>query len=176
MFSWQFICHFTKNFKYSLSVLYHLFAGPVVCESIKNIIYFLFRCPSCFYNLLNMFCELTCSPRQSEFLNITATEDYVDPVINQTKTNVKELQYYIGESFANGKKTFHYSSFIVGFRTVDQVLFVFLSTMKMTIFSSFGHAVWVVASLVSQDLNYNLLNNLLEEGICFNPFLTMSAT
>ncbi|XP_066209531.1 NPC intracellular cholesterol transporter 1 isoform X1 [Saccopteryx leptura] len=59
------------------------------------------RCPSCFYNLMNLFCELTCSPRQSQFLNVTATEDYVDPITNQTKTNVKELQYYVGESFAN---------------------------------------------------------------------------
>ncbi|KAB1258510.1 NPC intracellular cholesterol transporter 1 [Camelus dromedarius] len=50
---------------------------------------------------MNLFCELTCSPRQSQFLNVTATEDYVDPVTNQTKTNVKELQYYVGESFAN---------------------------------------------------------------------------
>lgn len=52
---------------------------------------------------MNLFCELTCSPRQSQFLNVTAMEDYVDPVTNQTKTNVKELQYYVGESFANGK-------------------------------------------------------------------------
>nr|XP_012601559.1 Niemann-Pick C1 protein isoform X1 [Microcebus murinus] len=62
---------------------------------------FLSRCPSCFYNLLTLFCELTCSPRQSQFLNVTATEDYVDPVTNQTRTNVKELQYYVGQSFAN---------------------------------------------------------------------------
>uniref|UniRef100_A0A8C6DK86 NPC intracellular cholesterol transporter 1 n=1 Tax=Moschus moschiferus TaxID=68415 RepID=A0A8C6DK86_MOSMO len=62
---------------------------------------FLSRCPSCFYNLMNLFCELTCSPQQSQFLNVTATEDYVDPSTNQTKTNVKELQYYVGESFAN---------------------------------------------------------------------------
>ncbi|XP_044629465.2 NPC intracellular cholesterol transporter 1 [Equus asinus] len=62
---------------------------------------FLSRCPSCFYNLMNLFCELTCSPQQSQFLNVTATEDYVDPVTNQTKTNVIELQYYVGESFAN---------------------------------------------------------------------------
>ena len=41
--------------------------------------------------------------RPSQFLNVTATEDYVDPATNQTKTNVKELQYYVGESFANGK-------------------------------------------------------------------------
>ncbi|EHH29220.1 Niemann-Pick C1 protein [Macaca mulatta] len=38
---------------------------------------------------------------QSQFLNVTATEDYVDPVTNQTKTNVKELQYFVGQSFAN---------------------------------------------------------------------------
>ncbi|VTJ90604.1 Hypothetical predicted protein, partial [Marmota monax] len=62
---------------------------------------FLSRCPSCFYNLMNLFCELTCSPRQSQFLNVTETEDYVDPITNQTKTNVKELQYYVGQSFAN---------------------------------------------------------------------------
>ncbi|XP_058412786.1 NPC intracellular cholesterol transporter 1 isoform X4 [Diceros bicornis minor] len=62
---------------------------------------FLSRCPSCFYNLMNLFCELTCSARQSQFLNVTATEDYVDPYKNQTKTNVVELQYYVGESFAN---------------------------------------------------------------------------
>ncbi|XP_060029577.1 NPC intracellular cholesterol transporter 1 isoform X2 [Erinaceus europaeus] len=70
-------------------------------NSLQLPLQFLSRCPSCFYNLMNLFCELTCSHRQSQFLNITATEDYVDPVTNQTKTNVKELQYYIGETFAN---------------------------------------------------------------------------
>ena len=68
-----------------------------------KIVCFFFRCTSCFNNLMNLFCELTCSPRQSQFLNVSATEDYDDPSTNQTKTNVKELQYYVGESFANGK-------------------------------------------------------------------------
>ncbi|XP_051826300.1 NPC intracellular cholesterol transporter 1, partial [Antechinus flavipes] len=62
---------------------------------------FLSRCPSCFYNLLNLFCELTCSPRQSQFLNVTATKSYIDPTTNETKTNVEELKYYIGQSFAD---------------------------------------------------------------------------
>ncbi|XP_053427652.1 NPC intracellular cholesterol transporter 1 isoform X3 [Nycticebus coucang] len=70
-------------------------------DSLQLPLQFLSRCPSCFYNLLNLFCELTCSPRQSQFLNVTATEDYVDPVTNQTRTNVKELQYYIEQNFAN---------------------------------------------------------------------------
>lgn len=63
---------------------------------------------------MNLFCELTCSPRQSQFLNVTETEEYVDPVTHENKTNVKELQYYVGESFANGKCTSNYSSFTVG--------------------------------------------------------------
>ncbi|XP_004853210.1 Niemann-Pick C1 protein isoform X2 [Heterocephalus glaber] len=70
-------------------------------ENLQLPLQFLSRCPSCFYNLMNLFCELTCSPHQSQFLNVTATEDYVDPYTNQTKTNVKELQYYVGQSFAN---------------------------------------------------------------------------
>lgn len=71
---------------------------------------------------MNLFCELTCSPRQSQFLNVTETEEYVDPVTHENKTNVKELQYYVGESFANGKDTFNYSSFTIGIRAVDQVV------------------------------------------------------
>uniref|UniRef100_A0A8C8SLW0 NPC intracellular cholesterol transporter 1 n=1 Tax=Pelusios castaneus TaxID=367368 RepID=A0A8C8SLW0_9SAUR len=62
---------------------------------------FLSRCPSCFYNLINLFCELTCSPHQKNFLNITQTIPYYDPVTKKNKTSITELQYYIGESFAN---------------------------------------------------------------------------
>ncbi|XP_020641351.3 NPC intracellular cholesterol transporter 1 [Pogona vitticeps] len=62
---------------------------------------FLSRCPSCFYNLLNLFCELTCSPHQSAFLNVTKTEPYLDPSTKTNKTSITELQYYIGETFAN---------------------------------------------------------------------------
>lgn len=52
---------------------------------------FLSRCPSCFFNLMNLFCELTCSPHQSQFMNATKFED----------DNVVEVQYYIGQTFAN---------------------------------------------------------------------------
>ncbi|XP_028924174.1 NPC intracellular cholesterol transporter 1 isoform X1 [Ornithorhynchus anatinus] len=62
---------------------------------------FLSRCPSCFYNLMNLFCELTCSPYQGQFLNVTTTGDFVDPVSNITKKNVETLEYYIGKSFAD---------------------------------------------------------------------------
>uniref|UniRef100_A0A8C7IBG8 Niemann-Pick disease, type C1 n=1 Tax=Oncorhynchus kisutch TaxID=8019 RepID=A0A8C7IBG8_ONCKI len=50
------------------------------------------RCPACFFNLMNLFCELTCSPRQSLFVN--GTQFTNDTAAN--KTNVVEVQYYIG--------------------------------------------------------------------------------
>ncbi|XP_032421696.1 NPC intracellular cholesterol transporter 1 [Xiphophorus hellerii] len=52
---------------------------------------FLSRCPSCFYNLMNLFCELTCSPHQSQFMNATKFKG----------KNVVEVEYYIGKTFAN---------------------------------------------------------------------------
>lgn len=57
------------------------------------------RCPACFFNFMTLFCELTCSPRQSEFLNVTQFSP--DPVDNST--NVVELSYYINQHFANCK-------------------------------------------------------------------------
>ncbi|KAF3858124.1 hypothetical protein F7725_011325 [Dissostichus mawsoni] len=52
---------------------------------------FLSRCPACFFNLMNLFCELTCSPHQSQFMNATKIEE----------GNVVEVQYYIGQTFTN---------------------------------------------------------------------------
>ncbi|KAM4552286.1 NPC intracellular cholesterol transporter 1 [Odontesthes bonariensis] len=52
---------------------------------------FLSRCPACFFNLMNLFCELTCSPYQSQFMNGTQFN----------ASNVVEVQYYIGQTFAN---------------------------------------------------------------------------
>lgn len=53
----------------------------------------LYRCPACFFNLMNLFCELTCSPHQSQFMNGTKIDE----------KNVLEVQYYIGKTFANGE-------------------------------------------------------------------------
>uniref|UniRef100_A0A672H4P8 SSD domain-containing protein n=1 Tax=Salarias fasciatus TaxID=181472 RepID=A0A672H4P8_SALFA len=56
---------------------------------------FLSRCPACFFNLMTLFCELTCSPRQSLFVNATKFN----------ASNVVEVQYYIGQTFTNGELT-----------------------------------------------------------------------
>lgn len=49
---------------------------------------------------MTLFCELTCSPRQSQFVN--ATDFSPDPEHN--KTNVLEVSYYISQTFANGEE------------------------------------------------------------------------
>lgn len=51
------------------------------------------RCPSCFFNMVNLFCELTCGPHQSQFMNATEISN----------NNVVQLTYYIGKTFANGQ-------------------------------------------------------------------------
>uniref|UniRef100_A0A7N5ZTR1 SSD domain-containing protein n=1 Tax=Anabas testudineus TaxID=64144 RepID=A0A7N5ZTR1_ANATE len=60
-------------------------------SSLQLPLQFLSRCPACFFNLMNLFCELTCSPHQSQFMNGTKFNE----------TNVVEVQYYIGKTFAN---------------------------------------------------------------------------
>uniref|UniRef100_A0A3Q3RBY7 SSD domain-containing protein n=1 Tax=Monopterus albus TaxID=43700 RepID=A0A3Q3RBY7_MONAL len=52
---------------------------------------FLSRCPACYFNLMTLFCELTCSSHQSQFMNATKING----------RNVVEVQYYIGQTFAN---------------------------------------------------------------------------
>ncbi|XP_061653506.1 NPC intracellular cholesterol transporter 1 isoform X2 [Phyllopteryx taeniolatus] len=60
---------------------------------------FLSRCPSCFFNLMNLFCELTCSPHQSQFLNATKFKSTNSTEFNSS--SVVEVQYYIGKAFSN---------------------------------------------------------------------------
>ncbi|GIX82803.1 NPC intracellular cholesterol transporter 1 [Caerostris darwini] len=54
------------------------------------------RCPSCYHNLANLFCNLICSPRQNQFLKVT---DFKTDGENKTVT---EISYYITEAFAQG--------------------------------------------------------------------------
>ncbi|KAM9439657.1 NPC intracellular cholesterol transporter 1 [Clarias gariepinus] len=66
--------------------------------SIQIPLQYLSRCPACFFNFMTLFCELTCSPRQSEFLKPTQFS-----VNNSTNTtNVVALSYNISQIFANG--------------------------------------------------------------------------
>ncbi|XP_050298712.1 NPC intracellular cholesterol transporter 1 isoform X2 [Anthonomus grandis grandis] len=56
---------------------------------------FLKRCPTCLANLVKNICEMTCSPRQSEFLQVKKTE--VNPTTNQTY--ITDIVYYITQDY-----------------------------------------------------------------------------
>lgn len=54
------------------------------------------RCPSCYHNLANVFCQLLCSPKQSTFVNVTRTSKSLKG------ESVEELTYYITNDYAYG--------------------------------------------------------------------------
>ncbi|KAG8196482.1 hypothetical protein JTE90_012299 [Oedothorax gibbosus] len=54
------------------------------------------RCPSCYHNLANVFCQLVCSPKQSRFMKVTESTTFED------KQSVSKLDYYITETYAQG--------------------------------------------------------------------------
>ncbi|KAF5803944.1 putative protein patched/dispatched [Helianthus annuus] len=65
-------------------------------SQVQQAIPFLVGCPACLRNFLNLFCELSCSPNQSQFINVTS--------ISQMKDNstVGGIDYYITDTFGEG--------------------------------------------------------------------------
>ncbi|XP_027329526.1 NPC intracellular cholesterol transporter 1 isoform X3 [Abrus precatorius] len=63
---------------------------------VQQAIPILVGCPACLRNFLNLFCELSCSPNQSLFINVTT--------ISEVKGNmtVDGIDYYITETFGEG--------------------------------------------------------------------------
>ncbi|KAK9271226.1 hypothetical protein L1049_026816 [Liquidambar formosana] len=63
---------------------------------VQQAIPFLVGCPACLRNFLNLFCELTCSPNQSLFINVTSVSK-----VNQNLT-VDGIDFYITDAFGEG--------------------------------------------------------------------------
>lgn len=59
----------------------------------------LVRCPSCAYNFAHMHCITTCSPNQSQVINITRTENVTKDGVS--KDGVVAYQAYVSTSFAD---------------------------------------------------------------------------
>ncbi|XP_039020800.1 NPC intracellular sterol transporter 1-related protein 1-like [Hibiscus syriacus] len=70
--------------------------SPAVKESSPASNSFLVGCPACLRNFLNLFCELSCSPNQSLFINVTS--------VSQVKSNstVDGIDFYITDDFGEG--------------------------------------------------------------------------
>ncbi|OWM70574.1 hypothetical protein CDL15_Pgr014247 [Punica granatum] len=79
---------------------------------VQQAIPFLVGCPACLRNFLNLFCELTCSPNQSLFINVTSVSKVEFMVILlayfnnalHVKNNmtVDGIDYYITDEFGQG--------------------------------------------------------------------------
>ncbi|KAG9443097.1 hypothetical protein H6P81_018951 [Aristolochia fimbriata] len=77
-------------------------AGNVCCTAdqfdtlrgqVQQAIPFLVGCPACLRNFLNLFCELTCSPRQSLFINVTSVSK-----VNGSLT-VDGIDFFVTDAF-----------------------------------------------------------------------------
>ncbi|KAL9395386.1 hypothetical protein Peur_009639 [Populus x canadensis] len=65
-------------------------------SQVQQAIPFLVGCPACLRNFLNLFCELTCSPHQSMFINVTSTDKV------KGNLTVGGIDFYVYDSFGEG--------------------------------------------------------------------------
>ncbi|KAK8582603.1 hypothetical protein V6N13_069377 [Hibiscus sabdariffa] len=63
---------------------------------VQQAIPFLVGCPACLRNFLNLFCELSCSPNQSLFINVTSVSE-----VNGNLT-VDGINFFVSDAFGEG--------------------------------------------------------------------------
>ncbi|KAK3143975.1 hypothetical protein QOZ80_4AG0307300 [Eleusine coracana subsp. coracana] len=77
-------------------------------QQVQQAIPFLVGCPACLRNFLNLFCEMSCSPNQSLFINVTSVKQ-----VNNTMT-ADGIDYYVttnyGEELYNSCKDVKFGS------------------------------------------------------------------
>ena len=65
-------------------------------ENFKRVDQLVATCPACRENFVNLFCQFTCSPDQSLFVNVTDTAE------KKGKVQAKELDYLVSDAYGNG--------------------------------------------------------------------------
>ncbi|GMJ02776.1 Niemann-Pick disease type C1-1 [Hibiscus trionum] len=65
-------------------------------SQVQQAIPFLVGCPACLRNFLNLFCELSCSPNQSLFINVTSVS------LVKNNSTVDGIDFYITDDFGEG--------------------------------------------------------------------------
>jgi len=93
--------------EFNVTICPKLLGGPVCCDAdqyealssrVGAAANVLSRCPACLANLLDFFCELTCSPNQASFLTVEGVE------VSQTaapKLVVNQTMYYVAAKYAD---------------------------------------------------------------------------
>ena len=59
------------------------------------------RCPSCFSNFLQVWCQFTCSPRQSDFLRVLEVKNDSHAIYPQ-QGYITRIEYHVNRSFTQG--------------------------------------------------------------------------
>ncbi|MCL7041699.1 hypothetical protein MKW94_028850 [Papaver nudicaule] len=62
-------------------------------SQVQQAIPFIVSCPACLRNFLNLFCELSCSPNQSQFINVTSI------AMVSGNLTVDGIDYYVTDAF-----------------------------------------------------------------------------
>ncbi|VAH50462.1 unnamed protein product [Triticum turgidum subsp. durum] len=62
-------------------------------QQVQQAVPFLVGCPACLRNFLNLFCEMSCSPNQSLFINVTSAKQV------KNITTVDGIDYYITSNY-----------------------------------------------------------------------------
>uniref|UniRef100_A0A0N4ZPH1 SSD domain-containing protein n=1 Tax=Parastrongyloides trichosuri TaxID=131310 RepID=A0A0N4ZPH1_PARTI len=57
------------------------------------------KCPSCYKNFANLWCDFACSPEQSNYLNILKTESSSFSITNNSKY-ITSIEYFVRKDFA----------------------------------------------------------------------------
>ncbi|OIV97566.1 hypothetical protein TanjilG_12323 [Lupinus angustifolius] len=65
-------------------------------KQVQQAIPFLVGCPACLRNFLNLFCELTCSPNQSLFINVTSADKV------GSNLTVSGIDFFVADAFGEG--------------------------------------------------------------------------
>ncbi|EPS73141.1 hypothetical protein M569_01615, partial [Genlisea aurea] len=68
----------------------------ILRSQVQQAIPFLVGCPACLRNFLNLFCELSCSPNQSQFINVSSIS-----TVGKNQT-VDGIEYYVTDDFGRG--------------------------------------------------------------------------
>ncbi|CAH8338602.1 unnamed protein product [Eruca vesicaria subsp. sativa] len=65
-------------------------------SQVQQAVPFLVGCPACLRNFLNLFCELSCSPNQSLFINVTSIAEV------SGNLTVDAIDYHVTDAFGEG--------------------------------------------------------------------------
>ena len=97
----------SKTFSSKIQSLCPTITGNVCCTSdqfdilrqqVQQAIPFLVGCPACLRNLLNLFCEMSCSPNQSLFMNVTS----ISQENHNHNSTVDGIALYVTDTFGEG--------------------------------------------------------------------------